>query len=99
MEITQHARYACPACGKVSPPSSGSILSESDREFLAERGQENSSRDLEVQTVQKGLCWRSIHVRDCRSCHCTIYGQEAERGRRGLEDGLSGLRMSKTCTH
>lgn len=47
-ELQQHAKYVCPACGKVHPFDNSDCRQES---FL---------RNLEVQSLQDHLRWRSL---------------------------------------
>ena len=57
-ELQQHAKYVCPACGKV-------IIA-----IYSDCRQKSFLRNLEVQGLQSHLRWRSLRVRHQCRYHC-----------------------------
>jgi large subunit ribosomal protein L37Ae len=50
IEIIQRTKYACPFCGKVT------------KTLNIEPHQNNCSRNMEMQSLQKTNCWRSLGI-------------------------------------
>jgi ribosomal protein L37AE/L43A len=57
-ELQQHAKYVCPACGKVID------------EIISDCCQESIMRNLEMQGLQGHLRRRSLRIRHQRRHHC-----------------------------
>ena len=66
MEITQHSKYTCAFCGKVS------FISELDPNLTRFSGihEAPSRRYLEVRQVPQDRCWRSLRVQHGYRRHC-----------------------------
>jgi len=82
MEITQHARYTCTFCGKVSEHPMSTL--RSDSQPVTGLREAHGRWHLALQIVQENYRWRCMDGIDHRSCYHTEVGHRT----------LSALRFS-----
>ena len=83
-ELQQHAKYVCPACGKVYFSS-----------LFIDQCQKKSMRNLELQRMQNHICRRSILVRYKRCYNSQSDNEQTQETQRRCESPKASRRKEE----